>query len=471
MAQVFASDNTAITGAFIVPSYADKTSHVPDVAMAPDGTFRIIWIGPDLDYSEGVQCRSYDASGNPIYNPVSGDNGQFRVNALADTHYYTPAIGMRSDNSFVVTWEEYFNGTGYQGIYAQRFNAAGAKIGITNFEVWGTGLGGIDRHTPDIDVADSGNFVIVYRMWGGGGSSDYDIGGQRYDSSGTKSGTEFRVNTTVINTQEKPRVSVAANGLFVVVWQSYAIDGSGWGIYGQRYNAVGAALGGEFLVNTKTAAWQWNPDVACDRDGNFTVVWQSYDQPDDPITADYGIVAKSYNSAGVATTGDYVVNNPGLAHRGIGDQEYPAITRKSGSGQWVSAWQGYQGIAPSGGILGIWRSQVSGSPSPTTSWVLNAPLSGNYLQGSNVTVSWFAVGVQPGFTVCLCITTDPAWGGTPIWISIGIIAATNGWSNWVWDGRDTSGNLVPKGTYYIAGYIWNGSAATYAHASTTFIIS
>jgi hypothetical protein len=455
MAQCFAENGTPTSAQFIASSY-DPASDKPDVVMGNNGTFIVTWIGPDIDYSEGVQARIFDVTGAPL-----GD--QFRVNALADARYYTPAICIGSDNSFVITWEEYFNGTGYQGIYAQRFNAAGAKIGITNFEVYG---GGPVRTTPDIDITDNGNFVIVYKKWAGG-SSDYDIAGQRYDSSGTKLGAEFWVNTT-INTQSNPRVSMAAaSGLFVVAWQTFA---DGWDICAQRYNAAGTALGGQFLVNTKTAYWQMNPDVACDRDGNFTVVWQSYDQPDDPITEDYGIVAKSYNSAGVATTGDYVVNNPGLAHRGIGNQENPSVSRKSGTGTWTAAWWGYQGVAPSGGILGVWRTQVVGSPLPSIWWGLSAPVSGTYVSGTTIPVSWVAVGAQAGYTVCLCVAPGLDFTGAR-WISVGAISADNGWTTWNWDGRDTSGILVPPGTYYIAGYIWNGSSPTYAHATTPFILT
>ena len=37
-----------------------------------------------------------------------------------------------------------------------------------------------------------------------------------------------------------------ANGDFVVAWDSFGQDGSANGVYGQRYNAAGAAQGSEF---------------------------------------------------------------------------------------------------------------------------------------------------------------------------------------------------------------------------------
>jgi len=509
MAQVFGPNNVAITSPFVVPSYDDKTSHTPDVAMAPDGTFMVVWQGPDIDFSTGIQCRSYDANGNPIYNPVSGDNGQFRINDLADAYYYKPAIGMRSDKSFVVVWAEYFristNNPGRRIFGSRRY--AGGNPMSGQFQVSpNTTATGNYKTNPAIDVADNGDFTVVWDDDRTVGGTAYQVYGIRFNAAQNVITGEFRVcdlgSRLGWDGLMSPRVSVAPGGSFVVVWHRYPnFSGpdyitprpeGGISVVAKRYNSAGVAQGGEFVVNQGfltsyttprgESGYLYNsyPDVACDKDGNFIVVWEttwsSLEKRDDPITQDGALWGREYNAAGAAITNEFCLNNYNLAHRAIGTQAYPAVTREAGSGQWVSAWQGPQGIAPSGGPGGIWRLQVTDpgdvrrQPIPSIFWVLNAPLSGNYLQGSNITVSWYASGIQPGYTVCLCITPGADFTNA-IWISIGSIAATNGWANWIWNGRDTSGNLVPKGTYYIAGYVWNGSAATYAHATTTFIIS
>ena len=66
-------------------------------------------------------------------------------------------------------------------------------------------------------------------------------------------------------------------GDFVAVWASPQ-DGSGYGVYAQRYNASGVPQGGEFRVNTYTTNGQTSPSVAMDDHGNFVVVWESYGQ-------------------------------------------------------------------------------------------------------------------------------------------------------------------------------------------------
>src|SRR5688572_1698217 len=70
-------------------------------------------------------------------------------------------------------------------------------------------------------------------------------------------GTEFRVNTFTTGAQrtvaEAPQsLATDADGEFVVTWSSDGQDGSGYGIFAQRYNAAGTASGTEFRVNAFT---------------------------------------------------------------------------------------------------------------------------------------------------------------------------------------------------------------------------
>lgn len=60
------------------------------------------------------------------------------------------------------------------------------------------------------------------------------IFGQRYDSAGNASGSEFRVNSYTTNSQSSPAVAARGDGRFVVVWASQDQDGSYGGVYGQR---------------------------------------------------------------------------------------------------------------------------------------------------------------------------------------------------------------------------------------------
>jgi len=61
---------------------------------------------------------------------------------------------------------------------------------------------------------------------------------------------EIRANTHTADEQRYPAIAVLADGGSVVTWHSRLQDGNGYGVYGQRFDAAGSAVGGEFKVNT-----------------------------------------------------------------------------------------------------------------------------------------------------------------------------------------------------------------------------
>jgi len=131
--------------------------------------------------------------------------------------------------------------------------------------------------------------VVAWQSFGQDGSG-YGIYAQRYNAGGTTVGTEFQVNTETSSSQSNPAIAVDADGDFVVAWQSFLQDGSSNGVYAQRYNAGGTAFGTEFQVNTETLSNQGNPAIALDADGDFVVAWNSYGQDGD----EYGVYAQRF---------------------------------------------------------------------------------------------------------------------------------------------------------------------------------
>lgn len=62
---------------------------------------------------------------------------------------------------------------------------------------------------------------------------------QVYSSTGVTIGSEFKVNTFTASNQFHATVVGLEDGGFVVCWESNTQDGSGLGVYGQRYDANG----------------------------------------------------------------------------------------------------------------------------------------------------------------------------------------------------------------------------------------
>jgi hypothetical protein len=55
-------------------------------------------------------------------------------------------------------------------------------------------------------------------------------------------------------------------------------DGSGYGIYAQRYTSTGEAVGGEVQVNTTILGAQQLPSITGLMDGGYVVSWMSMGQ-------------------------------------------------------------------------------------------------------------------------------------------------------------------------------------------------
>ncbi len=90
-------------------------------------------------------------------------------------------------------------------------------------------------------------------------------------------GDEFQVNTYTTNNQFSPSVAAAADGDFVVVWESHraAAPDSLESVQGQRFASSGAPVGDQFQVNTYTSGRQAYSSVAAAAGGDFVVVWES----------------------------------------------------------------------------------------------------------------------------------------------------------------------------------------------------
>ena len=92
-------------------------------------------------------------------------------------------------------------------------------------------------------------------------------------------GDEFHANTYTTNDQVFSSVTALNDGGFVVTWSSDGQDGSGYGIYGQRYAADGTPVGSEFRVNQITSGNQFaetfygSETLATLADGHLVQVW------------------------------------------------------------------------------------------------------------------------------------------------------------------------------------------------------
>src|SRR5690349_3284452 len=163
--------------------------------------------------------------------------------------------------------------------------AAGAELHVNT-------ITSNDQRDPAIAVDGDGDFVVAWTSSGQEGTGGQGIFAQRFSAAGVAQGGELHVNMFTPFDQSAPTVAIDADGDFVVAWQDVAQEGTDAGIYAQRYDAAGNALGGNFHVNSFTTGGQLHPAVAMDAAGDFVIVW---DSPQDG--SNLGIVGKRYNFA------------------------------------------------------------------------------------------------------------------------------------------------------------------------------
>lgn len=204
--------------------------------------------------------------------------GQFQVNHVVQSSQQVPDAGRGAFGASTVVWESYSsagNDASGRSIQARRYHSAGGANGA-QFQV-NTQIVG-EQTVPKVAVAPDGRFAIVWQSdEGGGGPANLDIRGRVYSPAGVPLGADFVINTFVTGEQRYPDAAWGGNDLLVVVWESdddASAAGFDWNIVGRAYNAAGAPVSGEFLVNT-LAGNQFDPEIAGHASGNFVVAWES----------------------------------------------------------------------------------------------------------------------------------------------------------------------------------------------------
>jgi hypothetical protein len=281
-ARRFNAAGVAQAAEFQVNSYTTSPQSRPAVAMDGDGGFAITWASNGQDgASSGVFARRFDAAG--IAQAV-----ELQVNSYTTSNQFDPAVAMDSDGDFVVAWRSYGqDGSPFGfGIFARRFDAAGAAQ-AAEFQVnsYTAGTQSLNAMAMDAD----GDFVVAWESLGQDGSG-YGVFAQRFDSAGAAHAAEFQVNSYTTNSQFSPAVAMDGGGDFVIAWQSSAQDGSGYGVFARHFDPAGAAQAAEFQVNSFTTAYQYRPTVAMDAGGHFVIAWSSSGQ-DGPS---YGVFAQRF---------------------------------------------------------------------------------------------------------------------------------------------------------------------------------
>lgn len=301
----------------------------PDITALADGGYVVAWSQSGIDNSSrAVLFQRFDVWGNEV-------GPQSRINTYTAKAQTEVGIASLPDGGFIAAWssDDQARFWSREDVYFQRFDAAGNKVGgETRANVTINQKQGL----PKVDVFSDGGFVVTWESWAQDGNN-FGTYARIFAADGSAVTNEFLVNTYTANNQNWQSVEVLNNGTFVVTWQSTGQDGSGVGIYGQRFAADGTRLGGEFQVATQTLGNQSNARMAALTDGGFLIVWV------DASGAFAGsdgteIAARRYDANGTALGPEFHIN----VDNAVGNQYTPAVAALPDGG-YVVIWSDVDG--------------------------------------------------------------------------------------------------------------------------------
>lgn len=287
---------------------------VPSVAAVNGGGFVVTWAAPDAS-GLGAWVQRFDSGGVKLGGKVLANR------STADDQLAPTAAGLKN-GTFVVTWmSNHPNPEGDSNIFAQRFSAAGAKLGgeirvDTTFAIQFA-----FHEFPSVAALTSGGFVIVYRGYNG-------TYARRFNASGGALGNDFQVNLVNEGLSQHPVVAGLKDGGFVVARE---VSGADTDIYGQRFDAAGGRAGSDFRVNTATTGAQLDPAVAALSNGGFVITYSEYSA--------HLCMGRLYNAAGAAVGASFKANTADIAI------DARSTVAPQLAGAFVTT---YQSIAPSG---------------------------------------------------------------------------------------------------------------------------
>ncbi|MCZ8227089.1 MAG: lectin-like protein [Microcystis sp. LE19-84.1B] len=289
--QRYDTNGNKVGSEFQISTYTQDTQWwepYPSVTTLNDGGFFVTWASESGDVDGNIYGQRYGANGNKV-----GTN--FPINTYTSGIQIQAAAITLNNGDLIVAWQSYPQNNGHWGLYGQRYDNNGNKLG-NQFQIHSSPY--YDCSGPKIAVLTDGGFVVTYESgdWNGNGidGSGYGVHGQKFDSTGNKIGSEFLINTYTTGNQFYQSVTALGNGGFVVVWQSQNQDGSGYGIYGQQFDANCNKIGNEFAINQYTANNQWVPAITTLADGSSVIItWTSENQDG----SGYGIYARKFNTS------------------------------------------------------------------------------------------------------------------------------------------------------------------------------
>ena len=255
-------------------------------ATAADGF--VIAFQAGFGNNSELYARRYDSLNNPV-------GGLFQANTTSPNEQYNPHVTALDNGGMLFTWDTRVT-VGFdvvsQEVRGRIYDASGQPISANDFAI--APMSATDLHgLSAITSLQGGGFVVTWQRAANSGT-DFEIVGQRYNSSGGTVGAQFQANTQTANSQYGNDVARLSDGGFVVSWVDPGTNNVGGRIVARHYDASGVAIGGEIVIDSKAAGAYGRTVVTALADGGYVVGWIEDDGNND------NVIARAFGSNDVA---------------------------------------------------------------------------------------------------------------------------------------------------------------------------
>lgn len=379
-AQRLHADGLPVGGTFVVN--VGDGDQVEDASAGIDaqGNLVMVWTRSLASGRSSVRARRFNAQGQSL-------GGEIVVHSDTNSNHYGPAIVVRADGRFVVTWS---SGVldGFGDVFVRRFSATGVPEGPEAIVNTNTSY---EQMNPAITLAGDGGFAIVWQAQGI--RLGWDIAYRVFDGSGVPVTDEVLVNNDFYyGDQRNPAIGRNASGLTAIAWDCYACDATDWGVRGRTFDAAGTPITSEFVVNQHLADDQTTPAVAVDADGKILMAWSSELLAERRIS----IVGRYFSADGTPTAGEFRISRESTPDTTLRPQVNP-IARIDPNGLHRVGWIGNRAESGRTGAYLARAYAVDAGPDQSISaHVPMVALSGNTYAGAPIAAwQWSQVAGPP----------------------------------------------------------------------------
>lgn len=270
--RLLGADGTYASDVFEVSQTATTPTH-PDVSLAADGRFIVVW-----SESEEVYGRSFHGDTSPV-----GD--AFKLDETVSHEQVTPVTTEVLDDDYVVVaWAGSPTPSAKTRIYSRRISLDGTLAQSEATELGANEVGSAEQNEPAIARGTGSVGVACWHSTGiKSGKAKKGVGCQLFGLNDVEGiGDVFEAHDEQATGDfSAPSVTRLQNGQFVVAFQLEDVDGDAHGIQVQRFSDSGVFAGSRVVANRTWQGDQTDPFLVRLSGAGvpFIVGWQSV-EPD-----------------------------------------------------------------------------------------------------------------------------------------------------------------------------------------------